>query len=88
MMKLLGLVLILGGLWAILLALAFASMIDPSLSDAAWWAEYLRRLMTESVGLAFCLLMVLGGAWLMGWVPTFSKRDRAKSPKTTVYEEV
>jgi hypothetical protein len=35
-----GIGLILFSGYVLLMVLAFASMIDPSLDDAAWWAEY------------------------------------------------
>ena len=61
--KVMGLMLILLGLWLGLTTLAFASLIDPSLPEAAWWSEYWDGM--NWGGLGMNLVMVAIGAWLV-----------------------
>ena len=65
--RLLGLILLMGGCFWSLAALGFATMIDPGLQGAAWWAEY-RQSLVQGGGLGMIglgLLAILCGGWLI-----------------------
>ena len=65
--KVLGLLLIPVGLWLGGTVLAFASLIDPSLPEASWWAEYWKNMETGGGwgALGMGLVMVAIGGWLV-----------------------
>ena len=66
-----GVFLIMAGVWWILNILAYATMIDPSLPDAAWWAEYRSKVLGfEGIGiLATWASMIAVGVGLLVWSP-------------------
>ncbi len=82
--KVMGLLLILVGLGIALTVLAFSTMIaDPSLSDAAWWAEYWKKMETGGGwgGLGMGMFMVAVGGWLLLVPPGPEAEEQGKSLK-------
>ena len=62
-----GTLLILGGLYAILFWYGYSTMIDPSLPDKEWWAEWQARAFAGEllVALAFGISVIVSGCWLL-----------------------
>jgi hypothetical protein len=65
-MVLLGAILILAGLFAIRFWYGYSTMIDPSLSDSEWWAEWAGRAFAGEllVALTLGIGMVASGCGL------------------------
>ena len=86
--KLLGLFLILFGLWTGLTVLAFASMIDPSLTGPAWWAEYWRGMGRGGgwTSLAFSLVMFASGCRILAQ-PSDSAANARTKPMPKVRDD-
>lgn len=61
---LLGPVVIFAGAWIVLMVLGFATMIDPSLPDKAWWREYLHNVFGQLGNLLMGVGLVVAGFWI------------------------
>ena len=63
-----GLILILAGLYAILFWWGYSTMIDPSLPDTEWWAEWRGKAFAGELLIALTLGigLVCYGCWLLG----------------------
>ncbi len=63
-----GIACILWGIWMLLCVIGFASIIDPSLSDAEWWSEFRDRVFNRALGdEVVCLTWIAFGSlgvWL------------------------
>jgi hypothetical protein len=66
-----GLILMLSGLYAILFWWGYSTMIDPSLPDTEWWAEWKGKAFAGELLIALTLGigLVCYGCWLLirGW---------------------
>lgn len=67
---------ILVGLCSIFFALGFATLIDPSLDDTQWWAQYRKNLLSD-------LTMPLGYGLVLLWIGLALLRDVWKSAGPT-----
>jgi hypothetical protein len=77
LMLLFGLGCILVGGYLLLVVLAFASIIDPDLQGNAWWKEFLLRVFIQGgEGTGFCLLLIVGGVWLVRLSPRYEQRKK------------
>ena len=63
-----GLILILAGLYAILFWWGYSTMIDPSLPDTEWWAEWKGKAFAGELLIALTLGigLVCYGCWVLG----------------------
>jgi hypothetical protein len=71
--KIVGLLLILFGLWGGLLNHGFGSMINPAVSDLEWWQQYLR---STWQGFLFSFGMLFAGGFLLFGPPNRWRRKR------------
>ena len=63
--KLIGLILVMVGLWLALTVLSFSGVIEPGLTAADWWARFYEDL-PRVAGMAGVGLLIAGvGGWLL-----------------------
>lgn len=60
----LGPLVILFGGWLVLTVLAFATLIDPSLTDDEWWRVYLYNIFGEFGNLLTGVAVIVAGFWI------------------------
>jgi hypothetical protein len=88
MVKIIGFLLILFGLWTVLFNHAFGSMIDPAVSDWEWWLQYLRSTWPLSL---FSLALIFVGAWLLFGSPRrwgWKRWTPVEEPEHLLYIEI
>jgi hypothetical protein len=74
--KVMGMLLILLGLWLGLSILGFASLIDPSLPKDDWWTEYWGRISWGGLGMN--MVMIALGVWLVVVPPSQTEESAPK----------